>query len=88
MGASLDVGGNEIGTGLRKGVDIRVHWGYHQMHVHDAFDMGAYRSAGRGAKADVGHKMSIHHVDMDPISALCLDGGAFGTEISEIGCKN
>jgi hypothetical protein len=28
--------------------------------------------------------MAVHHVDVDPITALFLDGSAFGAEIGEI----
>ena len=39
----------------------------------------------RGPEREVGHEVSIHHVNMHPVRALRLDGPDLAAEISEIG---
>jgi len=58
------------------------------MHIHDALDMLADGFAGLSAKGDVGHEMTIHDINMDPICTLGFNGCAFRTKIGEIGGKN
>ena len=80
----LNVGGDDVGTGLRERFDVGVNGGDHQMHVHHAFDVGADRGAGGGTERDVWHEMPVHDIDVNPVSALGFDGFAFGTKVGEV----
>ena len=88
VGSGFDMGGDDVGTGICKCVDIGIDGRNHQVNVHDALDMGADGGAGGGAKADVGHKMTIHHIHMYPVSALCLNCGTFSAKIGKISGKD
>ena len=85
MRPGLDMGGDHVGPRLGIGLDIGVDRRDHQMHVHDRLDMRAERLDRRGAEGQVRHEMPVHHVDMDPVGALRLDGADLGPEIGEIG---
>jgi hypothetical protein len=85
MRAGLHMGGQDVGPGLRVGVDIGVHGRDHQMHVHDRLHMLAERLHRRRAEGEVRHEMAVHHVHMDPIRALILDRPDLAPEIGEIG---
>ena len=88
MRPGLDMGGQNIGSGAGKRLDIGINRGDHQMHIHHPLDMGPDGGTGCRAKGDVGHKMAVHHIDMHPIRALSLNRAAFGAEIGEIRGKD
>ena len=88
MRASLDVRGDHIGTRFGVGFDIGIDGRDHQVHVHERFHMRAERFDGGRAKGQVRDKVTIHHVHMNPVSALRFDGLNFLTEICEIGREN
>ncbi len=79
--------GEYIRTRLSKCVDIGINWGNHQVNIHDALDMWPDGGTGGRPKCDVRNEMSVHHINMYPICALCLDGGTFCAKICEIGGK-
>ena len=54
------------------------------MHIHDRVDVLADRCAKRRTKGQVRHEMPVHHVDVDPIRALRLNGFDFRAKIGEI----
>jgi len=84
MWAGLNMGRNDIRTGLGEGFNIRIDRRDHQVNVHDGLDMGPDRSASGRAKCDIRHEMPVHYVHMNPISTLCFDFLALSSEIGEI----
>jgi hypothetical protein len=54
------------------------------MDIHYAFDVGPNSGTGRWAKCDVGHKVAVHYIDVNPIGSLGFDRFAFSTKIGEI----
>jgi hypothetical protein len=54
------------------------------MDIHDAFDVGPNSCTSRWPKCDVGHEMTVHDINVDPIGPLVFDRFAFSTKIGEI----
>ena len=55
------------------------------MDIHDAFNVGPNSGTGRWTKCDVGHEMTVHNIDVNPIGPLGFDRFAFSTKIGEVG---
>ena len=53
-----------------------------------ALDVGPDGGAGGRAKGNIGHKMPVHHVHMNPVAALRLDRLTFGAKIGEVRRQN
>ena len=85
MRPGLHMRGQHVGARIGVGLDVGIDRGDHQVHVHEGLHMRAERLDRRGAEGEVGHEMPVHHVDMDPIGALRLDGLDLLTEVGEIG---
>ena len=88
MRPGLDMSGDDVGARLAESLDKSVHRRDHQMEIHHAFDMRADRRTGCGTKGDVWHEMAVHHIDMNPVGPLRLDGAAPGPEVGKIGGKD
>ena len=84
-GPGLDMGGQDVGARFGVGLDIGIDGGDHQVHVHDRFDMFAEGFDRGRAKGEVRHEMAVHHVDMNPVCPLVLDGADLAPEVGEIG---
>ena len=76
--------GDAVGAGFREGFQKGIDRRNHQMHVERFFGMGTKRLHHRRTDGDVGHEMTIHHIDMDEIGAGRLDGFDLGTQPGEI----
>lgn len=85
MRTGLDMGGDQIGPRLGIGLDIGIDRRDHQVNVHEGLHMRAERLHGGRAEGQVRHEMSVHHIDMDPVGALILDGPDLAAEIGKIG---
>jgi hypothetical protein len=85
MRPGLQMRSQHIGPRLRIGVDRGIDRRDHQMHVHHRGDMAAKRGDGGRAEREIGDEMPVHHIDMDPIGPLRLDGLDLAPEIGEIG---
>ena len=84
MRSGLQMRGDHIGARLGIGLKVLIYRRNHQMHIHHGFDMRADRFDQRRAEGKVRHEMPVHHIDMDPITALGLDGLDFLAKVGEI----
>jgi hypothetical protein len=78
---------DDIGTGLGKGLQIGLGRGDHQMHIKGHFGVLAQRFDQAGAEGDIGHKMPIHDVEMQPIRAGGLHRAHLLGQPAEVGGK-
>ena len=85
MRARLGVDGDDVGAGLGEGLEIGIGGPDHQVDVHHRLHMRAQRCDHIGADGDVGHEMAIHHVNMNPVGAMCLDRLYLAAKVGEIG---
>ena len=85
MGPGLGMEADDIGPGLGEILQILIHRRDHQMHVERLGRMGAQRLHHGGPDGDIGHEMPVHHVDMNPIRARCVDRADFIAKAREIG---
>ena len=60
---------NCVGTGLTKRLDVFFGLHNHQVHIQWPIYMLSKRSNNRQTKTDIGHKHSIHHIEVHPVSA-------------------
>src|SRR5581483_2307693 len=69
MGADLLVNDDDIGSGMGKGFDVVLRVGNHQMGFKRKGGGAAYRFHNYWPHCDIGHKMAVHHVNLDTLSA-------------------
>ncbi len=67
MHAGLHMHGQQIRAGGDKGPHIALRRIHHQMHIQRQAGGLAHSLDDLRAKADVGHKAAIHHIQMDII---------------------
>ena len=77
--------GQPVGARLREYLDIRIDRRHHQMHVEGLFAMRPQRLHHRRADGYVGHKVPIHHIDMNPVGARRLDSLDLRPQFGEVG---
>src|SRR5689334_14971726 len=58
------------------------------MDVEGLFGMGPQRLHHLGSDGDVGHEMTVHDIDMDPVGARRLDSLYFRAQLGKIGGEN
>jgi hypothetical protein len=79
---------DDIRASLRESGQIRIARRDHEMHIKRYAcvpPQGAYHGRSNG---DIRHKMAIHHIDVDPISARSDDRADFLAEIRKVSGKN
>jgi hypothetical protein len=69
----LDVDTDQIGAGLGERLDVALRFVEHEMRVEEELGSLAKGRDGLGTEAEVGHKMTIHDVQVDPRNAEGLD---------------
>ena len=62
-----------IAAGFRERLEIGIAGRDHQMRVEDLLRVRAQRLDDVGAVGNVGHKVPVHHVEMDPVGAGRID---------------
>ena len=77
-----------IGPGVRKRVQHEINRRNHEVDIHDLFGVRAKRLNDHGSDRDVGHKMTIHHIDMNPVRTRCIDRAHFVSEARKISRKD
>ena len=82
--AGLDMHGDDVGAGLGERFQIRIARRDHQMHVERLFGVAAHRLHHIRPDRDVGHEMTVHDIDMDPVGAGGVDRAHFLAELGEI----
>ena len=85
VAASFDVDADHVRAGLGEGRDELVGVLDHQMAVEREPGDRADRLDHRRAEGDVGHKVSVHHVDVDNGASAALGRGDFVGEVREVG---
>ena len=88
MRAGLGMDGDLVAAGLGEGFEIGIAWRDHQMGVEDLPGVRAHRLDDVGAVGNVGNEMSVHHVEMDPVGASCVDSANLFAEPGEIRRQN
>jgi hypothetical protein len=84
MRPCLGMDGDVIAAGFCKRLQIGVAGRDHQMRVEDLLGVRAHRLDDVRAVGNVGHEMSVHHVEMDPVGACRVDGADFFAQFGEI----
>jgi hypothetical protein len=69
MRARFRMHGQIICAGVRKCFEIDIDWRNHQVHVERFGCMGLERPHDLRANGNVGHKMTIHYIDVDKVGA-------------------
>ena len=84
----LHMNGNPIGARIQVPVKLLKRVGDHKMHIErnlrDLLQLGNEGDAQR----KVGHKMAIHHIDVDEIGASTLEHADIMFEVHEIRRQN
>jgi len=57
---------------------------HHQVHVHGDLRRAGHALEDDGADGDVGHKVPVHHVKMQPVGAASLHGSDLVAQAGEI----
>jgi hypothetical protein len=80
----LDVHGEPCGAGLDERIEIPIRILDHQVHVErpggdprDGLDHGR-------PNREVGHEVTVHHIDVNEIRAAALHGGDVAGQMGEI----
>ena len=79
MGACLNVNGERIGPGVRKGLDVLLRVLDHEVDVERGLVLVGHGAEGThhvGTNGQVGDEVTVHHVDVQPLGAgaECLVG--------------
>ncbi|MNC89173.1 hypothetical protein D3C83_50750 [compost metagenome] len=77
--------GDDARPGFGKGVEKRIDRRNHQVDVERLGAVRAKRLHNAWPDREVGHEMPVHHIDMDPVGACCVDGADLLAELGEIG---
>ena len=85
--AGLAMDGDDIRTCFYKTVDVTNWLVDHQMHVKDEIAVRTQCGNNRCAKADVRHKGTVHHVQMEIIGTCIGNLFDFRLQIGEISCQ-
>jgi len=72
VGAGFDLNGNTVSTGLSVPGDHHIRVIHHQMDIDREPADPAACGDNEWAHGEVGDKMSIHYVHMQPITAACF----------------
>ena len=84
----LDVHRHHVRAGIDERLDVAIGIADHQVHVERQRGRLAQRLHDRHADGDVGHEVSVHHVDVDLIGAAARRGGDLGAEVREVRGEN
>ena len=83
--AGFGMDGDDVGAGLGEGVEKSVDRRNHQVDVERLGAVRAKRLHHGRADRQVGHEMPVHHVDVDPVGARCVDRANLLAQLGEIG---
>ena len=88
MGAGFGMHGDDIGPGGGEIGDIGIDRTNHQMHVEGQVTVAAHSLDHVRPERQIGHEMTIHHIEMDVIGAGVGDRPDFSAQTSEISGEN
>ena len=78
---------HEHGTKFRRAVDILLGMHNHEMDIHRLLQCLSYRRQYRETERDVRDKLSVHDVEMQPISFATVNHLYVSVKMQEIRCK-
>ncbi len=85
MAAGFVMDADPVRPGLGEVGDEDVGVLDHQVAVEGEVGRLAKGFEHRKAKREVGHKMAVHHIDVDDLRATPLGGGNIAAEVGEVG---
>ena len=85
MRAGFGMNGHDVRAGVGEGIEERIGRRDHQVDVERLPRVEAKRLHHARTDGEVGHKMAVHHVDMDPVGAGLVDRMHFLAELREVG---
>ncbi len=85
VGAGLRMHRDAVTAGLRKGFEIGIDGGDHQMAIEEGIAVRPKRLDDIRPEGNVRHEMPVHDIEMNPVRAGLGDIGDFLSELGEIG---
>lgn len=79
---------NKIRSGLGKGVQQPLRIRHHQMNVEGQAGQRAQTPDDRRAEAEIGHKDTVHHVQMQHVGPAAFHKGQLLGQMGEITGQN
>ena len=86
--AGFDMHSDDVGARFGEGLEIRIARRDHQMHVERFLGVRPDRFDDIRADRNVRHEMTVHDVDMNPVSAGSIDRAHLLAELREIGSED
>ena len=84
----LHMEGHDIRPRVPKGIHPVPGSIHHEVHVQRQLRKGPQSLAHGGAEGQVGHEMTVHHVEMDPVRAASFQHLYIPTRVREVGGKD
>ena len=85
VGPGFDMHRNNVGAGFGKRLEIGIARCDHQMDIECLFGVRTDGANDVWADGNVGNKMAVHDIDMDPVGAGSIDGAHLLAEFCKIG---
>src|SRR6476619_6343168 len=71
MHCRLGMEGEDSGTSRSEVVEVVFRPLYHQMHIQGMIRDFSQRTDHRSAECEIGNKVSVHDIDMEPLGSAC-----------------
>ena len=88
MTDGFDVHRHHAGAGGHELLDVAIGLLDHQVHIQRSRGHAPDRPHDRGTDGDVGNEVTVHHVDVDQISAAPFHRGDVASKGCEVGGEN
>ena len=85
---SFNVYQERVAARLGKGLQVAIRFGNHQVCLKRQFSDGPQRFDHWRTDTDIGYKMTVHHVDVNPIGACGFCLFDLAGQMRKIGCQN
>ena len=88
MRRGLGVDRHAVRAGAREVVEVVLRLDDHQVHVERKLGELAHRLDDLRAEGEVGNEAAVHHVDVNPVGAACLEPRDLVGEMREVGAQD
>jgi hypothetical protein len=88
MGTGFDMHRDVVGARFGERFEIRIAGRDHQMNIERLAAARPQRLHDVGPNGDVGDKMSVHHIDMDPVRTGFIDCAHLLAELGKVPRKD
>jgi len=88
MAGRFHMNGNNIGARLEKGFDVSIRVRNHQMDVEGQFGDFSQIGDNGWSHGNVGHKIAVHHIHVDPVGSGFFHGDDFLAQFAAVRGKN